>query len=150
MQSRTDAYKMGDTKIMCWLSKLFSNQATVERPSPDIRIKPEQADTIIKLIKTVPGYENCFIAAIAPTNSMEPGIDDGMYVILDPRPYLDLIVGDIIWYEHPSFKAIHRITRIGLDNNGWFAETKGDNNSAKDPERVRPEHIKGVWRATID
>ena len=138
---------------MSWLNDLiayFTYKPTVERPSPKIRITSEQADALIKLIKTVPGYENCFIAAIASTNSLDPTIDDGMYVVLDFKVEVeDLIVGDIIWYETPTFKAIHRIIKIGSDPE-WWCLCKGDNNSIKDPVIVRGQDIKGIWRATLN
>ena len=129
---------------MCWFIK-----KTVERPSPKIRITPEMADKVIRAIQFIPGYDLCYVAAVAPTNSMEPVIDDGMYVIIQLVNYHDLIVGDIIWYEHPEFKAIHRIIKI-LNDGSWYCICKGDNNSSKDPVRVRPEHIRGVWRMTLD
>jgi len=141
---------------MSWLTAILRTlglcrQPTIERPSPKIRITPEQADSIIKALKLIPGYESCFIAAIAPTNSLDPTIDDGMYVVLDPTiPHPDLRSGDIIWFERPDYKAIHRITKLGIDNEGWWCITKGDNNSVADPDKVRVQHIKGVWRATLN
>ncbi len=134
---------------MSWISDLFS-KPTIERPSPKIRITQGQAIAIFEAIRQVRGYEDCYLAAIDVTNSMEPGIDDSMFVILKPTLHTDLIVGDIIYYEAPSYKAIHRIILIGDDNQGWYCETKGDNNGRKDGIKVRPEHIKGVWRATLN
>ncbi len=132
------------------IADVLSPMATIERPSPKIRITAEQADSAIRVLKAVLGYENCFIAAIAPTNSMEPGIDDGQYVLLDPMvPYGELIAGDIIWYEHPQFQAIHRIIEIGMDTE-WYCRCRGDNNGVDDPVKIRPEHIKGVWRMTLN
>ncbi len=135
---------------MCdFLKKLFGGSApTIERPSPKIRIKPEQVHIVDGTLQ-VTGLSGCFIAAIAPTNSMESCLDDGMFVVLDPTvPYSDLVVGDIIWFEHPDFKAIHRIIEIGSDP-AWFCKTKGDNNSGADGVKIRSEHIKGVWRGTV-
>ena len=135
---------------MSWLEAVIRTlfpRPTIERPSPKIRIRADQVhiwnDTL-----TVTGLTNCFIAAIAPTNSMEPDIDDGMYVVLDPRPHTDLQIGDIIWFEAPTFRAIHRIIEIHEDD-GWYCRTQGDNNDRSDPVKVRPWEIKGVWRATI-
>ena len=140
---------------MSWLSRLlslFRPQETIERPSPKIRIRPEQVkienDTLI-----VPGLTGCFIAAVAPKNSMEPVIDDGMFVFLDPTVSVtDLIVGDIIMYEHPDFNGgspvLHRIIGMGQDTD-WYCQTKGDNNAYQDPVKVRASHIKGVYRGQI-
>ena len=133
---------------MSWLDFLFGK--TVERPSPKIRINRDNG-TLIGGILTITGLEGCYLAAIAPTNSMEPGIDDGMLVILDGSiPYTDMIVGDIIYFENSLGGIIHRIDAIKSDNLGWYCETKGDNNSRKDGIKVRPEYIKGVWRATLN
>ena len=138
-------------RLLRAIADALEPKQTLELPSPKIRITQEQARKIIELVKTVPGYEDCFIVAIAPTNSMEPGIDDGMYCIMQPVPYTDLIVGDIIWYMTPSYTAIHRIVKIGSDPIGWFCRTSGDNNhGAIDPVKIRPEHIKGTWRMTIN
>ena len=138
---------------MCWLGKLFGNQATVERPSPKIRITAEQADRIIKAIQKIPGMEDCLVAGIAPTNSMEPTLDDGMYIILQPVPHTDLIVGDIIMFEIPYFNqgkpVLHRIIEIAQDGM-WYAKTKGDNNSVADNVKIRADQVKGVWRMTLD
>ncbi len=138
--------------LLSIIDNLFPHK-TEERPSPKIRITPEQADQVIKAVQKIPGMEDCFIAGISETNSMEPTVDDGMYVILQPRLYGDLIVGDIIMYEHPGFNAgkpvFHRIVEKGIDTEVFY-RTKGDNNAYIDPIKIRPEHLKGVWRATID
>ncbi len=137
---------------MCeFLKKLFGGATpTLERPSPKIRITPDQADLIIRAVKLIPGMEDCYIAAIEPSNSMEPTIDDGLYVVLDSSiEAKELIVGDIIWYETSTFSAIHRIIEIGTDPE-WWCRCRGDNNSARDPGKVRAADIKGVWRATLD
>lgn len=136
---------------MCWL-KLFGKKetATLERPSPKIRITAGQVK-IENGTLTVTGLGNCFIAAIAPTNSMEPVIDDGMLVVLDPDvPVEDIIVGDIIWYKLPTFEAIHRVIEIDKDEVGWYAKCQGDNNYYLDPVLVRAADVKGVWVATLD
>lgn len=98
----------------------------------------------------VTGLPHCIIVAIAPTNSMEPVIDDGMFVVVDTGiPYGDLIPGDIIWFEAPGFAAIHRIIKVGQDKAGWYCETRGDNNGRADGVKVRPIYIKGVYRGQI-
>ena len=135
--------------LLSIVDALFPAQ-TEERPSPKIRITAEQADQIIKAIQKIPGMEDCFIAGIAPTNSMEPTLDDGQYVVLQPRDYTDLITGDIIMFEHPGFNnglpVLHRIIEISQG----YCQTKGDNNAYKDPVKIGPEHYKAVWRATLD
>ena len=44
---------------------------------------------------------------------------------------------------------IHRITSIGYDNDGWFCNTKGDNNAVTDPEQIRFSQVNGVVVAII-
>ena len=130
----------------------------MERASPKIRITIEQARELINVINTVPGYENCFLAGVGRTNSMEPGLDDGMYMVLDPLPASKTIVGDNIWYKHPDWHGgpgedgvIHRIVEIGTDVAGWYCRACGDNNTAIiDPVIIRAEHVTGVWRMTLN
>ena len=139
---------------MCdFLRKLFGGSSpTIERPSPKIRITPQLADDIIKAVQKIPGMENCFIAGIAPTNSMEPTLDDGMYIILQPVQFTDLIAGDIIMYETPYFNqgnpVLHRIIEIGFDTER-YATAKGDNNAVADNVKISTDQVKGVWRITI-
>lgn len=140
---------------MCkWLADLFKAKATVERPSPKVRIKPEQVSFVVANL-IVNYNQDCYVAAIAPTNSMDPVIDDGMFVVLDRSiPHTDLIPGDIIYYERQVGNpptAIHRITEVGEEDSGeWYCKTKGDNNNLPDEGLIRKEEIKGVWRATIN
>lgn len=134
---------------MCWLS-LFKSKATLEKPSPKVRIKPGEVSFVVSNL-IVRYSDKCYVAAIARTNSMDPVIDDGMFVVLDKGvPLSDLVPGDIIYYKSPMFEAIHRIKTIGENGQGWYATTRGDNNSADDPGLVRKEDILGVWRATIN
>jgi len=133
---------------VCWITNLF--KPTIEKASPKVRIAPDKVH-INNGSLTVEYPDTCCIAAIAPTNSMDPVIDDGMFVVLDRGiPHTDLEVGDIIYYKSPDFEAIHRIYEVGEDADGWYCKCKGDNNSSADPKVVRKEHILGVWRATID
>ncbi len=130
---------------MCWLGKVFG-KSNLEQSSPKIRTSQVIMDDGILTVEYSPG---CYLAAISPTNSMEPGIDDGMFVVLDPTAK-DLIVGDIVYYKTPHYEALHRVIALGNDNEGWYCITKGDNNKKDDGIRVRSNEIKGVWRATIN
>ena len=134
-----------------WLwNALFGNKETIERPSPKIRIRPEQVK-IENGTLTVTGLVDCFIAAIAPSNSMESLIDDGMFVLLDRSvPASEIIAGDILWFKSPTFEAIHRVIEIGADEQGWWAKSKGDNNAYADPGVIRKSDVQGVWRATLN
>ena len=135
---------------MCWLSNLLKPKATLERASPKVRIKPEQVQFVVSNL-IVNYSDQCYVAAIAPTNSMDPVIDDGMFVVLDRSvKAVDLAAGDIIYFKRPDFEAIHRVMEIGSDGTGWYCRTRGDNNPGLDPGLSRAEHILGVWRATIN
>ena len=102
-----------------WLSRLGG---TYERPSPKIRIKPEQVTKLPDGTIQIKGFDpDSIIVHIAPSNSMEPVIDDEMLVIEEPvRDVTDLIVGDIIYYDVGKTRAIHRIIKIGQDGQGWY------------------------------
>lgn len=133
-----------------WLSDLF-NKPTREKPSPKIRIRQDQVHINTDGVLTVTGLKGCYLAALEPSNSMVPGMDDGMFVVLDPLiPFYSLVVGDAIYFETPGFRAIHRIVEKGVDKDGEFLYTKGDNNSRGDGVKVREHQIKGVWRATLN
>lgn len=129
---------------------------TTEMASSKIRIKPEQVTIQNGILYLVGLAEGSYITTVAPTNSMEPNIDDGMIVILEPlQDTEDLIVGDIINYKLPFNYAgfggaFHRITKIWHDDQGWACNTKGDNPICKtDPVVVRKEYITGVYRGVI-
>ncbi|MDD5397837.1 MAG: hypothetical protein PHU70_02035 [Dehalococcoidia bacterium] len=151
-----------------WLKNLIfckpPLQPPYELPSPKVRITgnsveftgDEQSSMYLK----VSGFKTgSFICGVAPSNSMEPYVDDGMLVLLEPVEYADLVVGDVINYAvleplpypNQNFKGgFHRIINIGTDENGWYCETKGDNPiCAKDPCRIRPAMISGVLRAIL-
>ena len=85
------------------------------------------------------------------TNSMDPVLDNGHNSIeIKPNDTSDINVGDIIVYEHEDYGCIiHRVIETGLDNEGWYAIAKGDNNSVEDPWKIRFEQIEGIVVAII-
>jgi len=102
--------------------------------SNDIEIHPE------KIIINIPGAS---ISRYAATGSMLPVLNEaskGIKIpVTDPE---QLHIGDIVTYENTKGDLIiHRIVSIGLDENGTFYLTKGDNNLAIDA-KVRYEQIK--------
>ncbi|MBT4351648.1 hypothetical protein HOD20_03910 [archaeon] len=78
------------------------------------------------------------------TNSMDPVIDQGANAIqVVPKSPSQIDVGDIISYtsKYTTGTIIHRVVEIGEDKDGWYAVMKGDNNSQKDPGKVRFDQI---------
>jgi hypothetical protein len=65
---------------------------------------------------------------------------------IKPRDETDIHIGDIIVYYSNSYRAyiIHRVISQGVDNEGWFVITKGDNNFLPDDELVRFAQIKSI------
>ena len=146
---------------MCWLSKLFTG--TIERPSPSDWL-PEAdvkawADTLPwnKLNVQLGKKPKIWVPMIPDTNSMDGVFDIGNNNILiagankaDHALIVNaLIVGDIAVYRTASIYAIHRIVEIGQDKQGKFYRFKGDNNSVKDPGKVRENEIEWVSIGTI-
>lgn len=87
---------------------------------------------------------------IPDTNSMDGVFDFGHNNILiagdNLQDYETLIsrlkIGDIAVYNvNPSLSIIHRIVKIGQDEEGIYFTFKGDNNNESDPYKVRPENI---------
>jgi len=97
--------------------------------------------------KVVLDIENASWASFTPTHSMEPFISDKSYGIeLKPKSPVELKVGDVISYnsDFTTGLVIHRIIETGLDEQGWYAIVKGDNNAEQDPGKVRFDKVNGV------
>lgn len=83
---------------------------------------------------------NATIGAISETNSMGGLLGNGSSAIMiKPKSAEDLRQGDIVAYHSDEAAGLvaHRIIRIGEDEQGWFAITKGDESGAVDPEKIR-------------
>lgn len=125
-----------------FLSATFSMQAP-EQISPGDHIHEEQIkvfeDVVILDLKEVRW------TSFTDTNSMDPLLDETAHGLeLHPEDSSLLQIGDIISYTYHDQVVIHRIVEIGYDRDGWYAITKGDNNAASDPHKVRFSQIKGV------
>jgi hypothetical protein len=82
---------------------------------------------------------------IAPSGSMLPLLyQDTIVLEKAPPDTADIFLGDIIIFEAEGNRIIHRVIKIGWDDQGWFAVTRGDNNPKDDPYRVRFEQVRGV------
>ena len=84
-----------------------------------------------------------------PTQSMEPTIDAGDYVLFKKADFDSVSVNDIIvYYNSDEAKfIIHRV--IEKDTVNRIITTKGDNNSVADQIEVTPNMIYGKYLTTL-
>jgi len=132
-----------ETPLIQAISKDFSPNPT-EKISPQDRVKENQIriyedELIIKIKDTS-------LASYTDTNSMDPILDYGANGIEINAESPDQIqIGDIIAYT-PTWTSgliVHRVIEKGIDNNGLYFITKGDNNQKPDP-KIRFEQIKFI------
>lgn len=142
------AVVLGDAERPLALGSLLNGN--IERYSPGNHI-PEQ-DIHVYSDKVVIDLEGASWSTFANTNSMDPFIDsDANGIEVKPTSPQDLKLGDVIAFRSPyaSGIIIHRIIETGMDNHGWYARTKGDNNPSVDPGKVRFEDVTGVLVGVI-
>ena len=82
------------------------------------------------------------------TGSMEPSIPVGSIVMVQPVPFEDLAVGDVITFSRPTSPQVpitHRVVDIErmLDTNAWRVTTRGDANPDPDVWTVASDQIVG-------
>jgi len=85
---------------------------------------------------------NASISSYAPTGSMKPTFDqysNGIRII--PNSPEQIEVGDIVTFGKDNI--VHRVVEKGVDEEGYWFITKGDNNQASDG-KIRFEDIKYV------
>ena len=84
-------------------------------------------------------------------SSMEPALQSGSLMMIEPIEAKDVKVGDIIVYNVPSLiqdtygyppVVAHRVIKI-LTEPGFYFRTKGDN-TGEDPFSVRPQDVRGT------
>jgi hypothetical protein len=95
---------------------------------------------------------NATWATFTDTNSMDPVIDSTSHAIkVMPKNESDIKIGDIVSYQPDDLEGIviHRIVEKGIDEQGTFFITKGDNNKSPDPSKVRFSQITGVVVAIV-
>lgn len=83
------------------------------------------------------------------TGSMEPLIMPGDVVLVQKiekeEQINTLTVGEIISFKRGNITITHRIKKVLKDKAGNISfETKGDNNSAADENKVEPNDVKGI------
>jgi len=99
--------------------------------------------------KVVINVQGASIGKYAPTGSMLPVLDQGSNGIrIVPESESDIHVGDIISFESDNMLIIHRVVKIGKDNEGVYFITKGDNNNIND-EKIRFKDIKYITIGVI-
>ena len=120
----------------------FSLNST-ELASPNNHIKEDQ----IRIYKDriVIEIDKPYWSKFANTNSMDPLIDENSNGIeIKPISEDQIIAGDIISYKYNNSLIIHRVMEVGQDTKGWYAITKGDNNTFTDQEKVRFNQVEGI------
>jgi signal peptidase I len=76
-----------------------------------------------------------------PTGSMEPSIERGSIIVVDPIAVDDITVGEVIVFAAPETgrMTVHRVTGIEQTGTGPVFTTKGDANQGPDPWRLEVE-----------
>ncbi len=134
------------------VSLIAPEPAGRERPSPTDRLKPENIHvTSNRVVIDAPSGYQFETAIFTNTNSMDNFLDEESQALqFRPKSERDLKEGDTISYDPPDEPGmpdgiiIHRIIRIGYDEQGWYAIVKGDNNTSPDPIKVRFPMIRRV------
>jgi signal peptidase len=83
-------------------------------------------------------------------SSMEPTIQKGSLVVIEPVSPVTIDRGDIITFEHYGQMTTHRVIAIDSSNaaSPTFT-TKGDANAVADPEPVHFPGQVGIYRASV-
>ncbi|HIG92805.1 TPA: hypothetical protein HA242_04315 [Candidatus Woesearchaeota archaeon] len=116
--------------------------------SPGDWVKDEQIKVYTD--KVVLDVRNATWVGFTNTNSMDPFLDQGANALeIVPEDPYSIKAGDIISYQSRYGVIIHRVIEQGEDEEGVYYMVKGDNNTSKDPLKVRFEDVKGVLVAVI-
>lgn len=119
-----------------------------ERSSPGDWIKEEQIKVYDSRI--ILEIENANWSQFTNTNSMDPFLDEDANAIeIVPKDPSDIQQGDIISYHTVFGVLIHRVIKVGEDDDGIYYLVQGDNNSFRDPFKIRFEDVEGVLVAII-
>jgi len=130
--------------IINYLTQRLNTSLGVEM-SPFRKISKE--DIKVYNDRVIIYVNKAFTAGFEDSKSMYPFINKDVFALeIRPENKTELKVGDIVGYESKTFNTtiIHRIVEIEEDESGWYVVTKGDNNPASDPDKVRFENIQGV------
>ncbi|MBT4165672.1 hypothetical protein HOE04_01390 [archaeon] len=94
--------------------------------------------------KVVIELNDASISRYAPTGSMRPVLDkDANGIRIEPDSEEDVHIGDIITFRKGAKLIIHRVIEKGVDNDGIYFITKGDNSLVSDG-KIRFDDIKYI------
>ncbi|MEK6925920.1 MAG: hypothetical protein AABW50_01435 [Nanoarchaeota archaeon] len=74
--------------------------------------------------------------------------EDATSVEFKPRTEEDVHIGDVISFKQEGIFIVHRVIEKGIDSEGVYFVTRGDNNFLSD-EKIRFSDIEGVLVAVI-
>lgn len=81
-----------------------------------------------------------------PTESMEPTIMAGEYIMFTKTSFDDVEVGDIVIYRNSNdMYIVHRV----IEKNNDYLIAKGDNNMLADTEKIYPDMVYGEYVMTV-
>lgn len=113
-----------------------------ENSSPSNRITNE--DILVYNDKIILKIPNITISNYANTGSMKPFLDENTNGIkIVPKNPDEIKLGDIISFRLSEKLIVHRVIEKGIDKNGVYFITKGDNNQLNDG-KIRFEDIKYI------
>lgn len=113
-----------------------------EKNAPSDFIKEEN----IKVFedKIVLEIENYTLSRYSFTDSMLPVFDSGANGVgIKPKTENEVHVGDIVTFKKNGILIVHRVVEKGIDEEGIYFVTKGDNNNVVD-EKIRFDDIDSV------
>lgn len=126
--------------------------AEVSYGSLDVIFDEVEGELVIKGFKA---NSNLWLGRVENI-SMFPTFRDGGATIIEEVEYKELNVGDIIAFIHPMLVneiVVKRISKIGEDGKGWYADVLADNSSVSTGQtawRVREGELFGRVRVYID
>lgn len=83
--------------------------------------------------RVVLNIEGARLTRYAPTKSMVPVLDSGANGIsVKPKDENEIEIGDIISFWREGNLIVHRVVEKGVDENGAYFVTKGDNSPVVD------------------
>lgn len=110
-------------------SVIFLDGKTVSSPSNFI----EKDKILIYPEKVVINLPGATISSYEDTGSMKPTLDSNSNGIrIKPYSEDDIEIGDIVSFRKDGFLIVHRVIEKGIDSQGTYFVTKGDNNNFND------------------
>ncbi|HLC78226.1 MAG TPA: signal peptidase I [Candidatus Nanoarchaeia archaeon] len=127
------------------ISGFFVEDRSLPSPSDFVKdgnIEVEKDGVLIKIDRPVlTKFEN--------SGSMAPFLGEGATGIEKKPSHEDeLYVGDVVTFAQDGVLVVHRIVEKGVDEQGVYFITKGDNNNIRD-EKIRFSQIQSVLVGVI-